>query len=64
MGASARSAGPGQPRLPTRLVAGLLILKQLHDLSVEALCARSGETGWTYFWPNATNPLSLLDALF
>ena len=32
--------GPGQPPLPTRLVAGLLILKHLHDLSDEALCAR------------------------
>ncbi len=34
-------AGPGQPPLPTRLVAGLLILKDLHDLSDEALCARN-----------------------
>ena len=33
-------AGPGKPPLPTRLVAGLLILKHLHDLSGEALCAR------------------------
>lgn len=33
-------AGPGQPALPTRLVAGLLILKHMHDLSDEALCAR------------------------
>ena len=40
MGGSARCAGPGQPPLPTRLVAGLLILKQLHDLSDEVLCAR------------------------
>lgn len=32
--------GPGQPPLPTRLVAGLFILKHLHDLSDEALCAR------------------------
>lgn len=32
--------GPGQPPLPTRLVAGLLILKHMHDLSDEALCAR------------------------
>jgi transposase, IS5 family len=32
--------GPGQPPLPTRLVAGLLILKHTHDLSDEALCAR------------------------
>ena len=32
--------GPGQPGLPTRLVAGLFILKHMHDLSDEALCAR------------------------
>ncbi len=33
-------AGPGQPPLPTRLVAGLFILKHMHDLSDEVLCAR------------------------
>ena len=33
-------AGPGQPGLPTRLVAGLFILKYMHNLSDEALCAR------------------------
>ena len=32
--------GRGQPPLPTRLVAGLLILKHMHNLSDEALCAR------------------------
>lgn len=32
--------GPGQPALPTRLVAGLLILKHMHNLSDEALGAR------------------------
>jgi transposase, IS5 family len=32
--------GPGQPPLPTRLVAGLLILKHTHNLSDEVLCAR------------------------
>lgn len=32
--------GPGHPALPPRLVAGLLILKHLHGLSDEALCAR------------------------
>ena len=32
--------GSGQPPLPTRLVAGLLILKHMHELSDEALCAR------------------------
>lgn len=38
-GAACRS-GPGQPPLPTRLVAGLLILKHMHDLSDERLCER------------------------
>lgn len=33
-------AGPGQPPLPTRLMAGLAILKHMHDLSDEALCDR------------------------
>src|SRR6266446_4424791 len=32
--------GPGQPPLPTRLVAGLFILKHMHSLSDEALCDR------------------------
>ena len=32
--------GPGQPPLATRLMAGLAILKHMHDLSDEALCAR------------------------
>ncbi|WP_420969616.1 IS5 family transposase [Bradyrhizobium sp. B120] len=32
--------GPGQPPLPTRLVAGLFILKHMHNLSDEAPCDR------------------------
>ena len=32
--------GPGQPGLPTRLVAGLFILKHMHSLADEGLCAR------------------------
>src|SRR6188472_4495554 len=32
--------GAGQPPLPTRLVAGLFILKHIHNLSDEALCER------------------------
>jgi len=32
--------GPGQPRLPTRLVASLFILNHTHNLSDEVLCAR------------------------
>jgi transposase, IS5 family len=31
---------PGQPPLPTRLMAGLAILKYTYDLSDEALCDR------------------------
>ena len=34
------STGPGQPPLPTRLVAGLFILKHMHNLSDEMLCDR------------------------
>ncbi len=34
------SEGPGQPPLPTRLMAGLCILKHLQDLSDEGLCER------------------------
>jgi transposase, IS5 family len=32
--------GPGHPPLPTRLMAGLAILKHMHNLSDEALCER------------------------
>ena len=32
--------GPGRPPLPTRLMAGLAILKHAHDLSDEVLCER------------------------
>ena len=38
--ASVCAVGPGQPGLATRLVAGLFILKNMHNLSDEALCAR------------------------
>jgi transposase, IS5 family len=31
---------PGRPPLPTRLMAGLAILKHTHDLSDEVLCER------------------------
>ena len=37
---SVYSDAPGHPPLPTRLMAGLAILKHMHDLSDEALCAR------------------------
>ena len=33
-------SGPGHPPLPWRLMAGLLILKRLHNLSDKALAAR------------------------
>ena len=36
------SDGPGQPPRPTRLTAGLIILKCAHDLSDEVLCASTG----------------------
>ena len=36
----ARADKPGQPPLPTRLMAGLAILKHSYDLSDEALCDR------------------------
>jgi IS5 family transposase len=36
----AYSDGPGQPPLPTRLMAGLAILKHMHSLSDETLCER------------------------
>jgi IS5 family transposase len=35
---------PGQPPLPTRLMAGLAILKHMHNLSDEILCERWLET--------------------
>ena len=37
---AAYSDKPGQPPLPTRLMAGLSILKHTHNLSDEELCAR------------------------
>jgi hypothetical protein len=36
---------PGQPPLPTRLMAGLAILKHTYDLSDEVLCERWVERG-------------------
>jgi transposase, IS5 family len=48
--ASVCTAGPGQPPLPTRLVAGLFILKHMHDLSDEVLCARWLENPYYQFF--------------
>jgi IS5 family transposase len=42
--------GPGQPGLPARLVAGLLILKHMHSLSDEALCGRWLENPYFQFF--------------
>jgi transposase, IS5 family len=42
--------GPGQPGLPTRLVAGLFILKYMHNLSDEVLCARWIENPYFQFF--------------
>src|SRR5205085_11109463 len=48
--ASVCTSGPGQPPLPTRLVAGLFILKHMHDLSDEVLCARWVENPYYQFF--------------
>jgi IS5 family transposase len=48
--ASVCTPGVGQPPLPTRLVAGLCILKHLHDLSDEVLCARWLENPYYQFF--------------
>src|SRR5262250_912263 len=42
--------GAGQPGLPTRLVAGLFIVKHMHNLSDEALCARWIENPYFQFF--------------
>jgi transposase, IS5 family len=42
--------GPGQPPLPTRLMAGLIILKYTHNLSDEALCDRWVENPYYQFF--------------
>ena len=40
----------GHPPLPTRLMAGLSILKHMHDLSDEDLCARWIENPYYQFF--------------
>ena len=42
--------GPGMPPLPTRLMAGLAILKHTFDLSDEELCARWAENPYFQFF--------------
>ena len=44
------ASGAGQPPLPARLVAGLFILKHMHDLSDEVLCARWLENPYYQFF--------------
>jgi transposase, IS5 family len=48
--ASGWTPGPGQPWLPTRLVAGLFILKHMHNLSDAVLCARWLENPYYQFF--------------
>ena len=48
--ASVCAPGPGQPGLPTRLVAGLFIVKHMHNLSDEVLCARWLENPYYQFF--------------
>ena len=42
--------GPGRPPLPTRLMAGLAILKHTYDLSDEVLCERWVENPYYQFF--------------
>src|SRR5215218_1560679 len=42
--------GPGQPPLPVRLIAGLMIFKHMESLSDEALCARFLESPYVQFF--------------
>ena len=46
----AYQAGVGHPPLPVRLMAGLLILKHMHSLSDEVLCARWVENPYYQFF--------------
>ena len=45
--------GPGHPPLATRLMAGLVILKHMHDLSDEALCDRWVENPYFQYFCGA-----------
>lgn len=47
---AAYTDAPGRPPLPTRLMAGLAILKHLHNLSDEALCERWVENPYFQFF--------------
>ena len=50
---TAYSDAPGHPPLPTRLMAGLAILKHTYNLSDEALCARWIENPYFQFFCGA-----------
>ena len=61
------TAAPRRPLLPTRLMAGLAILKHMHDLSDESLCDRWVENpyyqlfcGETFFQHRLTFDRSLM----
>ena len=47
--------GPGQPPLPTRLVAGLFVLKHMHNLSDEALRDRWVENPYFQYFCGSSN---------
>jgi len=42
--------GPGMPPLPTRLMAGLTLVKYVYDLSDEAVCARFVENPYIQYF--------------
>jgi IS5 family transposase len=46
--------GAGRPPLPTRLMAGLAILKQIYDLSDEALCGAWRDNPYYQFFCGET----------
>src|SRR5260370_22337939 len=50
------TAGAGQPPLPTRLVAGLVIFQDIHDLVDEVLCVR-----WCAGWRTRLSHTSSAD---
>src|SRR6478736_1703542 len=52
------SDGPGMPPLPTRLMAGLAILKHTFNLSDEELCARWVENPYFQYVCGEDDPLA------
>ena len=55
----AYSDGPGMPPLPTRLMAGLAILKHTFNLSDEELCSRWIENPYfQYLWGKSSSAMS------